>query len=378
MSLVRTAYVQVRETRLEYFNIPNWKRNLSFNMAYHHDRSSIREAYEERFSPVDAREVTVHRVVNIVEKRNPTSWQGPEYERGYDGDPYYGEPRYQSNARGYYAEDYFQPNDGQYFDENPDYDSFRRNSPPNRNEGSYSQKYYGQDDLRNHLSSRNHSWSRPLPAQINRNRGHPVRKKSRGSGPSRENREDYTTSKSLRITRDRSPSTREAQTPPSSRSNSSNRSFSPDKDKSYTYQQQQKHSTEKTNIVKNQTPSSSAEGSPHSSIPSQEKPPASSVESEEAAAASLEPKPTPEEARNARRCKAINDKVLEIQKHYSQDCETFRTVVKILVDKEPSLEGLLKAPLDKSLLEMKQRCLDSLRSFVAELDEILEPPHNSE
>lgn len=64
--------------------------------------------------------------------------------------------------------------------------------------------------------------------------------------------------------------------------------------------------------------------------------------------------------------------------HYKQDCETFRTVVKILVDKEPSLEGLLKAPLDKSLLEMKQRCLDALKNFVTELDEALEPPHNSE
>ena len=58
--------------------------------------------------------------------------------------------------------------------------------------------------------------------------------------------------------------------------------------------------------------------------------------------------------------------------HYRQDCETFRTVVKMLVDKEPSLGNLLQAPLDANLSEIKQRCLDSLKHFVKELDEVLE------
>lgn len=57
---------------------------------------------------------------------------------------------------------------------------------------------------------------------------------------------------------------------------------------------------------------------------------------------------------------------------YRKDCETFCTVVKMLVAKEPSLDHLLQAPLEENLLEIKQRCLDDLRHFVKELDEVLE------
>jgi len=54
---------------------------------------------------------------------------------------------------------------------------------------------------------------------------------------------------------------------------------------------------------------------------------------------------------------------------YTQDCQTFGTVVQLLVEKEPSLEGLLRAPLRDNLLELKQRCLDDLRHFIKELDQ---------
>lgn len=57
---------------------------------------------------------------------------------------------------------------------------------------------------------------------------------------------------------------------------------------------------------------------------------------------------------------------------YRQDCETFRTVVKMLVEKEPALDNLLQISLDKNLQEIKQRCLDDLRHFVKELDEVLQ------
>lgn len=56
---------------------------------------------------------------------------------------------------------------------------------------------------------------------------------------------------------------------------------------------------------------------------------------------------------------------------YRQDCETFRTVVKMLVEKEPGLDNLLQISLDKNLQEIKHRCLDDLRHFVTELDEVL-------
>lgn len=55
---------------------------------------------------------------------------------------------------------------------------------------------------------------------------------------------------------------------------------------------------------------------------------------------------------------------------YRQDCETFHIVVKMLVEKEPSLDNLLQVSLDKNLQEIKQRCLDDLRHFVKELDEV--------
>ncbi|KAM9808058.1 uncharacterized protein ACB057_005893 [Neosynchiropus ocellatus] len=82
-----------------------------------------------------------------------------------------------------------------------------------------------------------------------------------------------------------------------------------------------------------------------------------------------EPEPTPVHDFKARRAEAIRTKALEIEKVYRQDCETFCSVVKLLVDKEPSLETLLQAPLDKNLQEIKQQCLEELRQFVKELDE---------
>lgn len=64
---------------------------------------------------------------------------------------------------------------------------------------------------------------------------------------------------------------------------------------------------------------------------------------------------------------------------YRQDCETFRTVVKMLVEKEPALDNLLQISLDKNLQEIKQRCLDDLRHFVKELDEVkLKMPEKTE
>lgn len=43
----------------------------------------------------------------------------------------------------------------------------------------------------------------------------------------------------------------------------------------------------------------------------------------------------------------------------------------MLAEKEPGLDNLLQISLDKNLQEIKQRCLDDLRHFVKELDEVL-------
>lgn len=298
---------------------------------------------------------------------------GMEFDRGFNEDSWYGSPRnyqdsYQDNyqeGRGH-SEGSYPPNDRRYFDDN-NFGNYRRHSSPPRNGASYSQQSYGRDDLRHQLDSRNSG------------RPHQFRKRGRGLGPpqrteqdrkAKEDRDDYRTCQPLVITRDRSPGRREAQPSVTVRSgsNTSNRNFSPDRDKGYPYQQAQpKH---KPNVVTCHTPSSSVEGSPHSSGSSKEKPSASVAESEEVAAASMEPKLTPEEDFKARRLEAIKAKALEIEKHYRKDCETFRTVVKMLVAKEPSLDNLLQAPLDANLLEIKQHCLDALKNFVKELDEI--------
>ncbi|XP_067446383.1 periphilin-1 isoform X2 [Thunnus thynnus] len=329
-------------------------------MSYRRGPKSIREAYEEHFSGMDTREVTVHRVVNIVEKRSSMPRPGLEFDRGFNDDQWYGGPQNYQDARECHGEGSYPHSDRRYFDENPNFGSFRRNSSPPRNEASYSQLRYNRDDLRHQLGSRHSGRAGPY-----------YQKRGRGLAPSqRENRH----SQSGINVRDRSPTRRDAQPPVFVRSgsNSSNRSFSPDRDKSYTYQQNQQRN--KPNVMTSHTPSSSAEGSPHSSGSSKEKPPGSAAETEDAVAASMEPKPTPEKDLKARRLEAIQAKALEIEKHYRQDCETFRTVVKMLVAKEPSLDNLLQASLDENLLEIKQRCLDALRHFVKELDEVLEQP----
>ncbi|XP_047452120.1 periphilin-1-like [Mugil cephalus] len=342
-------------------------------MAYRRGPKSIREAYEDHFSPQETREVTVHRVVNIVERRSPKP-RPVEFDRGYNDDEWYGVSRDYPDMRGCHGEGSYVPSDRRYFDDDPSFGSFRRNFLPPQNDSPYSQQSYSRDDLRHYLGSRKSSKSFHF------------RSRGRGSGPSqrsvqeRKTKEDrdYRSSQPSANVRDRSPVRREAQSPVSVRSASSTNkgNTSPDRDKGYNHQQPQQKAKHKPNVTSH-TPSSSVEGSPHSSGSSKEKTSASVAESEEAAAASMEPKLTPVEDIKARRLEAIKAKALEIEKHYRQDCETFRTVVKMLVDKEPSLDNLLQAPLDDNLSEIKQRCLDALRIFVNELDEVLEKPKTS-
>ncbi|XP_037624352.1 periphilin-1-like isoform X2 [Sebastes umbrosus] len=354
-------------------------------MAY---RRGIRDAYEARFAALDSREVTVHRVVNIVEKRPRPA---VEYDRGYDDDPWYGVPRHYHDAREYHAESSYSHDDRRYYEDNS-HDHYRRSSP--QHEGPYSHSSYARDDLRHQLGSRSSSRGGPY-----------YRSRGRGSGAPRRS------SPSISAKRDRSPVRRESQPPVPVRSgsNTSTRSFSPDREKSASYQQaQQRH---KPSVQTSHTPSSSVEETPHASGSSKEKTQTASVaeteeveveveveqereveaveevgevgeveeveEVEEMVSASMEPKPTPEEDFKARRLEAIKAKSLEVEKHYRADCETFRTVVKMLVDKEPSLDNLLQAPLDENLSEIKERCLESLRHFVKELDEVLKQPDTS-
>lgn len=62
---------------------------------------------------------------------------------------------------------------------------------------------------------------------------------------------------------------------------------------------------------------------------------------------------------------------------YRQDCETFGMVVKMLIAKDPSLEKQLQVPLRENLGEIRERCLDDLKHFISELDEVAQQPEPS-
>ncbi|XP_071389191.1 periphilin-1-like isoform X1 [Centroberyx affinis] len=368
-------------------------------MAYRRDRRSIRETYEEHFPPRDVREVTVQRVVNIVEKRGSVTRPELEYDRGYDEDQWYGGSRTHQDAREYRGEGAYPSNDRGYTDDNPNFGSFRRNSSPPLNEDPYSHYSSNRDDghLRRQVEIR--SRSRGSPYFRSRGRGSAPRKSTPDRGDHKlmpplpytdrgEDHDNYRRREPYTSVRDRSPIRREGQPPIPVRtgSNTSSRSYSPDKDKGYTYQQLQQRRYEETcghnreldksSVLTSHTLSDSVDGSPRSSVSSKENPPASVTESEEAVAASTEPK-TPEEDFKARRAQAIAAKALEIETLYRQDCETFGRVVKMLAAKEPSLDKMLQTPLTENLLEIKQRCLDDLKHFIKELDQVIQQPEAS-
>ena len=56
---------------------------------------------------------------------------------------------------------------------------------------------------------------------------------------------------------------------------------------------------------------------------------------------------------------------------FRQDCETFSMVVKMLVDKDASLESQLQMPLMENIVELRERCFNDLKHFVSELDQVV-------
>ncbi|XP_053318846.1 periphilin-1 [Spea bombifrons] len=68
------------------------------------------------------------------------------------------------------------------------------------------------------------------------------------------------------------------------------------------------------------------------------------------------------------RAKAIAAKTKEIEEVYRQDCETFGMVVKMLIDKDASLEKQIQYALKQNLSEIGERCIEELKMFIAEYD----------
>lgn len=72
-------------------------------------------------------QVTVHRVVNFVERRSPIP---RESDRGFRDDQWYNGPQQYPNTREYHDDGCYPPSDRRYTDDSP---YFHRNSPFPRN-----------------------------------------------------------------------------------------------------------------------------------------------------------------------------------------------------------------------------------------------------
>ncbi|KAE8615804.1 hypothetical protein XENTR_v10008622 [Xenopus tropicalis] len=68
------------------------------------------------------------------------------------------------------------------------------------------------------------------------------------------------------------------------------------------------------------------------------------------------------------RSRAIAAKTKEIEEVYRQDCETFGMVVKMLIDKDPTLEKQIQFALRQNLSEIGERCIEELKMYITEYD----------
>ncbi|XP_062990055.1 periphilin-1 isoform X1 [Elgaria multicarinata webbii] len=75
-----------------------------------------------------------------------------------------------------------------------------------------------------------------------------------------------------------------------------------------------------------------------------------------------------EDSQHVSRSKAIAAKTKEIEQVYKQDCETFGAVVKMLIEKDPSLEKPIQFSLRQNLHEIGERCVEELKHFIAQYD----------
>jgi len=60
----------------------------------------------------------------------------------------------------------------------------------------------------------------------------------------------------------------------------------------------------------------------------------------------------------------LREKKEDIERAYRNDCETFATVVKMLISKDPLLEDKLQLSLRENLKDIGQRCIYELREYI--------------
>eukprot|EP00064_Thunnus_orientalis_P013212 superscaffoldBa00002118_g13249 len=342
-------------------------------MTYRRERS-IREVYDERF--LTERPGPYPRGAGGVERRGPFGRPEDDYNRG--GYEYEGGPRFFPNGggpRSYHGED-----QRGYHGDNLHFPAERRGVPPSRRE-DYPYRVPREDP---HTGRPMEFGTRAPPPHSVRNQGiYPAPRSLPESGEDTlvqailnldrgEDRDHYRRKAApFPPLRERSPVRREVARSPHSRSGSSvsSRGYSPDRAKSLPFPSQQ---------GKNKIPGLSREGSPHSATSNKEENHPPEGEKEELLVA-----PVVEDSQKStdnfleRRALAIAAKAQEIEKVYRQDCETFGMVVKMLVAKDPNLEKQLQVPLRENLGEIRERCLEDLKHFISELDEVVRQPEPS-
>ncbi|NP_001403158.1 periphilin-1 isoform 10 [Mus musculus] len=186
---------------------------------------------------------------------------------------------------------------------------------------------------------------------------------------------------SSHYSRDRSPHKRDApffrESPvgrkdsPHSRSGSSvsSRSYSPERSRTHSFHQSQHRSKERSiQSVKTSRDASPSSSSAVASSKAGSTAPLFIDQTEEPESNTVDGTELYEDSQLSNRSKAIASKTKEIEQVYRQDCETFGMVVKMLIEKDPSLEKSVQFALRQNLHEIGERCVEELKRFITEYD----------
>ncbi|KAM7127904.1 periphilin-1 isoform 4-T4 [Ciconia maguari] len=160
---------------------------------------------------------------------------------------------------------------------------------------------------------------------------------------------------------------------PHSRSGSSvsSRSYSPERSKAYSFHQSQHSRSKERTSVQSLKTSRDASPSGSTAVPSSKagsSAPLYVEQMEETETNITDGTELYEDGQLLGRSKAIATKTKEIEQVYRQDCETFGMVVKMLIDKDPSLEKSIQFALRQNLHEIGERCIEELKHFIAQYD----------
>ncbi|XP_029603166.1 periphilin-1-like isoform X2 [Salmo trutta] len=333
-------------------------------MAYRRDRN-IRDVYEERFLPDRPAPYPRSAGAGPVERR-PAGFGRPdeEYNRGFE----YDGPRFYPNGgpRGYHGED-----QRGYLGDSLHFPNERRGVPPSRRPEEpypYPSRPPPREDPHTTRQMEFSSGRAAPPLPSVRAQGmYPAPRSLSAVVP--EGGDDTLMQAILNLDRGRKgplpPLRTDVPPSPHSRSGStvSSKSYSPDRGKGLPQPAQQKN--------KDRPPGHSQDGSPQSTASTKEEAHILEWDREEGLPP-IDETPKSQDDFQERRAQAIGAKAREIEKVYRQDCETFGMVVKMLVAKDASLEKQLQIPLRENLGEIRERCLDDLKHFISDLDQVIE------